>query len=46
MDFRNCIIDELGYFIDWCSEYTDDELNDKMQQHPEWSISCMEIQIY
>lgn len=42
MEFRRAIVDELGMIMYWCSDLTEDEQNDILYYHPEWSIKCIE----
>lgn len=40
MDFRSCIVDELGDVVVWCEYYTHNEIMTMLQDHPEWGLSC------
>ena len=44
MEYRSAIVDELGYLVGYCSELTEDEQNHILDEHPEYSIRCIECE--
>lgn len=43
MEFRSCIRDELGRIVWWCDEHTHAENIAVLACHPEWYLSCEQI---
>lgn len=43
MEFRTAIVDELNWVMFWCDELTEEEQVEILNDHPEWSIKCIEI---
>ena len=41
--YRSAIIDELGHFICWCSEYTETEIDEMLDEHPEWECRLIQV---
>lgn len=39
MTYETCIRDELGYIVIWTVGMSDDEVQDILEQHPEWCLS-------
>lgn len=36
------IIDECGYLVALCEDYTDSQIKEMLENHVEWSIACRE----
>lgn len=43
MEFRRALVDELGCITFWCSDLTNEEIDQFLDDHPEWSIECIQI---
>lgn len=43
MLYRRAIVDELGCIMYWCSDLTDEEIDEILIYHPEWSIKCIAV---
>ena len=43
MEFRTAIIDELGDFVCWCDELTNQEEFNLLNLHPEWRRKSIEL---
>lgn len=42
--YRSAIVNELGYVMFWCNELQGDEqIECILNNHPKWSIKCVEI---
>ncbi len=41
MEFRTAIVDELGCVMYWCDKLKDKEIEDILNNHPEWSRQCI-----
>ena len=44
MEYRSAIVDELGCLVAWCSELSNEETERILDEHPEYSISCLECE--
>lgn len=44
MEYRSAIVDELGYLVAYCSEIDEDEQNRILEEHPEYTIRCIECE--
>lgn len=36
LEFKNVIFDECGCIRYWCSEMTEEEIEEVLENHPEW----------
>lgn len=43
MEFRRAIVDECGCIMKWCSDMSEDEISETLDNHPEWSLKCIEV---
>lgn len=41
MEYVSAIVDELGHVVCYKKDYSDDELNEILTNHPEWSLKCI-----
>ena len=41
MEFRTAIVDELGCVMYWCDELKGEEVEEILNNHPEWNRRCM-----
>lgn len=41
MEYRSAIVDELGNFVGWCCEMSKEEIDRILDDHPEYTISCI-----
>lgn len=41
MEFRTAIVDELGDVVCWCEDLTEDNIEEILDTHPEWSRRCV-----
>lgn len=44
MENRSAIVDELGCLVAWCCELDWDKQNKILDEHPEYSITCLECE--
>ena len=44
MEYRSDIVDECGVFVAWCYELSEDERDLILNNHPEYSIRCLECE--
>lgn len=44
MEYRSAVVDELGYLVAYCSEIDEDEQNRILDEHPEYTIRCIECE--
>ena len=44
--YRSCIMDECGCIIWWCSEHTEEENRECLQEHPERRCACVQVGYY
>ena len=42
MKYRSAIVDELNCLVAWCCELSDDEKERILEEHPEYTIRCIE----
>lgn len=40
-EYRSAIVDECGDVVYWCDELTDEEVDDILDSHEEWSRKCI-----
>lgn len=40
-EYRSAIVDELGYLVGYCDELTKEEQKRIMDNHPEYTYSCI-----
>lgn len=43
MEFRSAIVDELGYVVYWCSDLYPGQVENILENHPEWKVRCIQI---
>lgn len=43
MEYRTAIMDECGCVVGWCIDMSDDEIDNVLSKHPEYSIGCVEV---
>lgn len=43
MEYRSAIVDECGDVVMWCDEMSQDEIQEILDQHPEWRERCIFI---
>lgn len=44
MEYRSAIVDECGYLVAWCSELSRERVSTILEEHPEYTISCIECE--
>lgn len=44
MEYRSAIVDELGCLVAWVSETDADDVERILDDHPEYSITCLECE--
>ena len=43
MEFRSAIVDELGHFISWCDDLSEETVDEYLEMHPECRRICLEV---
>ena len=41
--YASCIKDETGCVVAWCVGHSPEELNEMLENHPEWYLSAEQI---
>ena len=41
--YRRVIVDECGEIMEYVSDLTGAEINEILEEHPEWQITCQAI---
>ena len=41
--YSRVIVDECGEIMEYVSDLTGAEVNEILEEHPEWSIKCVEV---
>ena len=44
LEFRSCVRDECGEIRAWASDYTHAEIEQMLDDHPEWYLSCETVE--
>ena len=44
MEYTSCIKDELGTIVRWCNEYSEEENEQYLLDHPEYRRCCEPIE--
>lgn len=42
--YRRAIVNELGEVVEWVSDLTGCEINEILEEHPEYSIRCVGVE--
>lgn len=45
MELRGIIVDECGTVRKFCDDYSESEIEEILENHPEWYMTTVEIQI-
>lgn len=43
MEYRTAIVDECDCVMYWCSDLSGEEINEILDNHPEWRIREIEV---
>jgi len=43
MEYRRAIVDEIGCVMYWCKELRKEQIEQILDEHPEWSRKCIQI---
>lgn len=43
MIFRTAIVDELGDIVEWCDKLTEEEIEEMLDEHVEWSRKAIQV---
>lgn len=43
MEYRTAIVDECDCVMYWCSDLSGEEINEILDNHPEWWIRAIEV---
>ena len=41
--YEQAIVDECGYIVAWCVGYSDEEIAEILENHPEWKKTCIKV---
>jgi hypothetical protein len=42
-EYRSAILDEVLCVRYWCDQLTDEQVDEILENHPEWRIMCVEV---
>jgi hypothetical protein len=42
-EYMTCIVDELNEPVCWCKNYTEEQIEQMLDEHPEWSRSTVRV---